>query len=434
LILVVLMEAKKLMRKLTVLASLLLLLPAVSQAKSLEDLLVEKGVITKSEARGAHHEGGAKVYWRNGSRLDFADTGFSTSIYTKFQTRYTFTDVDNDVAPGASNVSGFSVQTARLGVAGSVLHEEFEYNVEFELGRGEPGLNNGGATLLDAYMTWNACDWGGVQMGQFRPDISRGFSTRVENLQFADRSVVSDFYSIQRNQGVRADVALNDDWQFAAALFNGNSTNEGLNGNGTDNNHLMVVSLRGNLMGDMDPFVEGDIGNTEDMAVNVGVAAGFGENELAFVGATVDEFVLSADLNVKQGGMSFHAEYFTLEHDLGGGADLSSDGFYAQLGYFLEPKEWELALRYGYIDCDNGAAIGNDIQGGLGNSVNVCNDGTAVADDVNEVNLGLNYYWWKNHMKAQLGYSMLDKDLAAPINGEDDEIETRWILQLSSYF
>ena len=53
------------MRKLTVLAALLLLVPTVSQAKSLEDLLVEKGVITKSEARGSSHDSGAKVYWKD---------------------------------------------------------------------------------------------------------------------------------------------------------------------------------------------------------------------------------------------------------------------------------------------------------------------------------------------------------------------------------
>ena len=67
------------MRKLTIIAALLLLIPSIAQAKSLEDLLVEKGVITKSEARGAHHEMGSKVYWQGGSRIDFAVFTFAQS-------------------------------------------------------------------------------------------------------------------------------------------------------------------------------------------------------------------------------------------------------------------------------------------------------------------------------------------------------------------
>ncbi|MCI5065029.1 OprO/OprP family phosphate-selective porin [bacterium] len=412
------------MRKLTVLAALLLLIPAVSQAKSLEDLLVEKGVITKSEARGAHHNSGAKVYWQDGSRLDFADVGFSANIYTMFRTRYEFNDVDNDINPGASNESSFDVTNARLGVTGSALHKEFDYMMEVEFA-------DGTATLLDAYIKWNTCDWGGIQMGQFRPDISRGFNTRIAHLQFADRSAVTDFFAFQRNQGVKVDVALNDDWTVAAAAFNGNSDGEGLNSEGQDTKHLGVVSLRGDIMGEMNHLIEGDVDHTEDTAVNVGAAVGFAENELAFAGGSVDEMVVSADINVKSEGFSFHGEYYYLEHDIDGGMAIDTTGFYAQAGYFLEPKEWEVAVRYGYIDCDDGAGIGNDVTGGINNGgVGACTG----ADDVNSVDVGVNYYWWKHNLKAQFGYSLVNQDLAAPVNGEDDSQDNRWIFQLSSYF
>ncbi|MCB0328162.1 MAG: hypothetical protein KDD70_00825 [Bdellovibrionales bacterium] len=420
------------MRKLTILAALLLLIPSVSQAKSLEDLLVEKGVITKSEARASHHESGAKVYWKDGSRLDFADVGFSTTIYTKVRTRYQFVDVDNDVTPGATNQSSFNVQNARLGVMGSALHNEFDYKVEVEFGQGEPGATNGSATLLDAYLKWNACDWGGVQMGQFRPDVSRSFNTDINNLQFADRSVVSDFFAINRNQGVKVDFGLGDDWTAAAAIFNGNSPTEGINSAGADTKHLGVLSLRGDLMGEMDAMVEGDIDNTEDAALNWGVAVGFGENELGGALGTTNEFLLTTDLNFKYQGWSFHGEYFHLSHDPDLQAnDIDTNGFYAQVGYFLAPKEWELAVRYGFLDCDNGAGVGNDVSGGISGGTNNCGNGT---DDLNEVNVGLNYYWWKNHLKAQVGYTLVNNDFVAPVNGENDSQENRWIFQLSSYF
>ena len=100
------------MRKAMLLAALLLLTPAISQAKTLEELLIEKGVITKGEAGGVSDAGASKVYWNRGTRIDFPDTGFTTSIATQIQARYAFTDNDED--SGERNTSSFSLRRARL--------------------------------------------------------------------------------------------------------------------------------------------------------------------------------------------------------------------------------------------------------------------------------------------------------------------------------
>jgi hypothetical protein len=84
------------MRKATLVAALLLLTPAVSQAKTLEELLVEKGVITKGEAAGASDSSASKLYWNQGTRVEFPDNGFTTSIATMLQTRYSFNDRDEE--------------------------------------------------------------------------------------------------------------------------------------------------------------------------------------------------------------------------------------------------------------------------------------------------------------------------------------------------
>lgn len=77
------------MRKLSVLAAALLVAPAVSQAATLEDLLVEKGVITKAEAAAAGGASG-KVYYNGGTRFDFPDSGFTMKVNLTLQERYTF--------------------------------------------------------------------------------------------------------------------------------------------------------------------------------------------------------------------------------------------------------------------------------------------------------------------------------------------------------
>ena len=410
------------MRKLTVLTALLLLLPAVSQAKTLEDLLVEKGVITKSEARASNHDGSAKVYWNKGTRLDFADTGFTANIGTQFRTRYQF--VDND--SGTPNRSSFEVNTARLVVSGTALHKEFDYKLQTDFA-------GGGASLKDAYLTWHTCDNSMVRMGQFKPAISRQNWTSVSKLQFADRSVVSDFFAIDRNQGVDAAYMVTDDVLVAAQLFNGVSNYlgtdptpvEGINGVGADTKHTGAVAIRANLMGSMDPLSEGDVEHTEDTAVNAGFAFAYSEAENVAL-TNWDVVTLSADLNVKSQGFSLHGEFFYQDHDpqgAGAGSSIEGTGFYVQAGYFVEPKTWEVAAGYGYVDCDNGMAIANNVA-----ATNYCTG----FDNLNEVDATINYYWWKHHLKAQIGFAHLTQGgLGA---GASDVDTNRWILSLSSWF
>ena len=80
-----------------------MLIPAVSNAATLEELLVEKGVITKGEASASMHAGNAKVYWNKGTRLEFPDTGFTAKFNTQIQARYRFNDLES-----SGNSSSFS--------------------------------------------------------------------------------------------------------------------------------------------------------------------------------------------------------------------------------------------------------------------------------------------------------------------------------------
>src|SRR5690606_15385075 len=102
------------MRKVTILTALLLAAPGFAQAASLEDLLVDKGVITKSEmagvVRGAHHDHGqpGRVYWNKGSELYFPEQEFTAKVYTQLQTKYEYTDYDSDDTDNA-DTSSFDV-------------------------------------------------------------------------------------------------------------------------------------------------------------------------------------------------------------------------------------------------------------------------------------------------------------------------------------
>jgi len=399
------------MRKVTILAALMLLAPAVSQAKTLEDLLVEKGVISKGEAQAAAGSGASKVYWNNGTRIEFPDNGFTMGVSTLIQTRYTFTDGDDDT--GTPNTSSFDVNHAYLTVSGTALNEEFSYVLEGDFA-------GAAADLTDAYLEWKACDWASVKLGQFKTNLSRQWNTSDANLQFADRSNVSDYFSLGRQNGASASSSWMDgQLHLTAGVYNGESDGEGQNRSGVDTNHTGIVSVRWNPMGSMNAYEEGDVGWTEDMAVSIGAAYAFADakNDLGAGSVGTEQNIISVDANMKYAGWSLHAELFNDSASVDN-SDIETEptGFYIQGGYFVDAKTMEVAARYGYLDCDDGTATGE----------------CAGNDNLNEVTVGLNYYWWAHHLKAQVNYSFLNSDVAGP--GGADVNTNRWLVQLSSNF
>jgi hypothetical protein len=386
------------MRKLSVIAAMLLLAPGISQAKSLEELLVEKGVITKGEAMGSANGGAAKMYWNNGTRLEFPDTGFTTSIATEIRTRYTYTDPES-----GDESSNFSQEDAELIISGTALHNEFAYKVSYQFASGSGALN-------DAYLQWNACDWGSVRMGQWKTFISRQWNVSEYKLQLPDRSIASDFvtgsdsaFGSGRDQGVAGMINVDDEWEIKGALFNGEGKEPNSN---PDTDHLYQASLRWNPMGKFDAYSESDVDYSDELGMSVGVAYSFESNA---IGGN-DAQVINADLSAKYQGFYGAFEFFYTDVD---DVDENPTSWYVQAGYFFVPKKFEVAGRWSRVDLD-GAVDGTVFGDFLGNE-----------DEVDEYTLGFNYYWWKHNLKAGLAYTRVDAD-----DAESDEV----VVQLTGYF
>jgi len=407
------------MRKATILAALLLLTPTVSQAKTLEELLVEKGVITKGEAGGVSDAGASKVYWNKGTRIEFPDTGFTTNIATQLQSRYEFIDNDEDAAQG--NVSSFSMRRARLIISGTALNKEFSYKLQNDfVGKGD-GDGGRESNLRDAYIQWQPCQEGmGVRFGQFKTQISRQFNTDSSALQFVDRSEASEYFDLDRQHGAMAFGTFMDGMVYTSAgIFNGESDGEGINRPGVDTKHTGVLSARVNPMGKMNVYEEGDIDWTDAPALSFGGAYAYSDYN-SDVGAGLDKIdahTFSVDGNFKYMGWSANGEFFYRSSRPDNSDNVEPLGFYVQGGYFVMPKKLELAARYGYLDCDDGKAYG-DCSG---------------LDNINEVSATINYYFWRHSLKAQLGYDFVNED-AATGPSSNDLNTNRWVFQVSSYF
>lgn len=400
------------MRKILFLAAILLLAPAVSQAKTLEELLVEKGVITKGEGHAASDSGPGKVsYSDHGTRMDFA-SGFTTGFNVYALETYTYTDNDED--SGASNTSSFDVEKARIYMWGTALNQEFSYLINGDFAATDASADGSTAALQDAWVKWHACDTGWVRMGQFKTAVSRQFNNADHKQQFVHRTLVSDYFDLGRQNG------LDSSWSFAdgqftlgAGIFNGSSAGEGQNLPGTDTKHTGVVNVRWNAMGTMDSYSEGDAEWTEDPALSIGAAYAYGDTA---ENVTTDS--VSVDANFKYMGWGLHAELFNEVVDADDGSEkYEPTGFYAQLGYFLEPKTIEAAVGYSYLDCDDGDKTSDSVCAGN--------------DNVNEVKVGVNYLWSGHNLKAQLNYVLRNTDTAG---ADGDDINTNfWILGVTQY-
>ena len=427
-----LLEAWELMRKAMIVAALVLCAPTFSEAKTLEELLVEKGVITQGEAIGTSNAGGSKVYWNKGTRVEFPDTGFTTQISTLLQERYTYEDTGVE---GEKNKSSFTQNRARLIIQGTALNKQFAYMLSTDFISASDSDANFGEQpgVRDAYIDWQPCnDESGIRFGAFKTAISRQFNTNQATLQFADRSQVSEYFTIGRANGAMAFGALADGMiQGSAGIFNGESTGEGPNLGGVDTRQMGIASVRVNPLGKMDVTEEGDVDYTEEAALSFGAAYAYSSanvydtvDEMSYEEVGVSRSIVNIDANFKYEGWSVHTEYFYQDTQNGTNDDYSDfanaadpSGFYVQGGMFILPKKLELAARYGYTDCANGQAGG------------IC----AGVDDYNEAAATINYYFWRHSLKAQLGYMMVQADNMSE-EPSYDSTNNKYIFQVSSLF
>ncbi len=375
------------MHKAGILVAALLLLPAVSQAKTLDELLVERGVVAK-DGYAAGGMSAGRVYYDNGTRVEFPDNGFTFGINTQFITRYDYTDVDG----AADEISEFSVESARVVVSGSALNKEFEYMVS--------GDFVDSPSIKDAWLKWNACDWVWAKMGRYKTGVSRQWNNHDTKLQFADRSIASERYNFGRSEGLSVGGGM-EGFSWGLAAFNDASDAE-------NTDHLWIANARYS-MGDINAYAEGDVDNSADHGFTVGAAYAMSDSD----SVTFDTFAAGEDVTVlnldamwKFQGWSLAGEWYTAEED--GGDDRDEDGWYAQAGYFIIPSELEVAGRYSMVSYDDSDA----------------------RDQTTGWDLGLNYYWWKHQLKAQLNYSQSTDEARGGAETDTD----RFILQLVSWF
>lgn len=347
------------------------------QAKTLEEILKEKGVITEADYKEVTKSKPIDYKLGKGFTFTSADEKFQLSVGGFMQVRYSF--FDNDAT---NDVSQFNLAKGRLIFSGYAFTKDLTYMLQFGLEQ------SGNARMLEnAWLRYRVVDELQLTGGQTKLVYSRQNMASVGNLQFVAVSPVTSAFSPGYDLGaVVSGKVLGDLINYDLSVSNGAGQTSTRQSAGATNNMAFLAHLQVNPLGAFG-YSEGDPQLSQKPLVTVGssfyrntlrktAAATFETTNNGYAGASgwlgsnaavfgsnekvdINSFVI--DAAAKWMGAFVQAEYFWGQAD-GAITDstLRAQGYYAQAGYCILPKRLEAAVRYSYLDPNRDRA--NDTQ------------------------------------------------------------------------
>lgn len=344
-------------------------------AKTLEDVLKDKGVITEEDYKEVAKS--RPVEYKQGEGFSFtsADQKYRGAIGGFLQLRYSYTDLDeanNTAAKAVQDSSKFEMSRVKLYFNGYALTPDLTYKLQLNITQGN--ILSTGKEIEEAYLNYRFLDEAQLRFGQDKVPFARQFLISSTVQQFVDLSHVATAFAPGYDNGLTLNGKIAGGLvTYNTGVFGG--LGQGMVNGGNDN--AIAARIAVNPLGDV-KYVEGDIDNSEKPLVSVGVNY-FGDTvknsdttNLNFLSSNgwvgigkalmpaTKKFGTSEKLNIntlgfdgafKWRGFSAQGEYFVGQADgKSSGNTLRSQGFYAQAGYFLIPKRLEVAARYAYLD------------------------------------------------------------------------------------
>ena len=356
----------------------------IADAKTLEDVLKEKGVITEEDYKEVTKTKPFNYQLGKGATFTTQDEKFQLTLGGRMQFRYTYNDFDT-INGTKSNKSEWDAKRIRLIAQGYAYTKDLTYKLEFDprvLANASPGNSKG---LIESYMNYRLIDEAQIKVGQMKTPFARQELTSDGALQFVDRSIVVDAFKPSYDIGAMLNGKIADGLvYYYAGVFNGSGQTT-LRGAGAANDNMFAARIAVNPLGDM-AYSEADLEGSEKPLLSIG--ANYFMNTLNKTGAVLDNInsnyaassgwlgkglgggkfatndkididSYGVDLAFKWMGLSLQGEYLLGEAESQRTATknhLMARGFYAQAGYMIIPKTLEVAVRYSYFDPNDSVA------------------------------------------------------------------------------
>ena len=372
-------------------------------AKTLEDVLKEKGVITEEDYKAVTKSRPLDYKLGKGFTFTSPDEKFQLSMGARLQSRYTFTDNES-----GQDTSEFRVRRMKLWMNGNAYIKDLTYKLQVNFA-------DSSKLFEIAWLNYRLVDEAQILFGQEKVQFARQEITSSGSQQFVDRANATDTFKVGYDTGLMLHGKV------AKGLLNYNLGvygGVGQNTLRTTNNNALAARVAFNPLGEMS-YSEADLEHSEKPLVSIGAnyymntlkktsTTAFETNNLTFAGSNgwlkgssfgatekVDINTFGIDTAFKWMGFSAQGEYFVGQAD---GQTTNNTprahGFYAQAGYFIIPKQLEVATRYSYVDPNRDSA--NDLR--------------------TETSGAISYYFNKNNLKLQADVTNIHKQPA----GSDD--------------
>jgi phosphate-selective porin OprO/OprP len=364
-------------------------------AKTLEEVLKEKGVITEADYNDIMKDKPKTppVSYKLGQGMTFTspDDRFQLAISGQMQFRYTFFDNDGI---GIVNKSEWRIRRLKTNFNGYTFTKDLTFKMNLNWAN---LLNNGdGSTVIEeTYMNYRIIDEAQIRVGQDKVQYGRNWITPSSQNEFVETAFVTDAFKPGYDIGLGANGTVQKGLLTYAAQWVGG---KGQNTVSSTNNNAYNLRLAVNPLGDM-KYSEADIEMSPKPLLSVGssyyhntlkknTALTFEKNNNNYAGANgwlgrnaaqfspvanVNINTFESDMAFKWMGLFVQTEYFwgqgtgTGTSANGYDANVISNGFYAQAGYMVLPKKVELAVRYAWMDYNRNTPNNNqtEVQGAI---------------------------------------------------------------------
>jgi len=337
------------------------------------------------------------VFWRGPQ--------FEVKLSTRTQFRYTYTMQDSDSI--LEDNGYFNIPRARLRLDGFAFYPWLKYKIQYDF-TGNADLCPSGSAgcdstlrrpdLRDLYFDITRAGWASFRFGQFKAPLGIQEMTSSGDQEFVDRSIASERFAPSRQQGVMLyGSSFTKLFNYEGGLFNGNARNKNANDNP---GYMYVLRLHLDPNGEY-KLTESAVDYPDTVNWTIGAAYMNNTTDTGFAIGTENLTQETAEgfFGLKYKRLFVLADYYLRTQDQPLGADaVDSDGYVAQVGFFVVPSRIEIALRYSEVDPN-----------------------TDLEDDAEtEARIGFGWYFSKHDLKFQADYGQVENETKVPLEDTQD--------------
>jgi len=366
-----------------------------AQAKTLEDILKEKGVITEADYKEVTKSKPLDYKLGKGFTVTSADEKFQLSLGGRIQFGYSFLDKD-----GGQDTSKFDIPKARLIAQGYVFDKNLTYKMEFDPRQLASSNTKGG--LQDVFINYKIMDELQFLVGQTKVKYAYSMIQSDAQLMFVNRVPWIGTFAPGYELGAFAYGKLAGGIvDYAISGTNGDGQTNAANTNHNAFAARVALSPLGNMAMD-----EPDLAISKKPLFTVGANYLYNnlnkdENTSAYGTKWNDHSDLQNfgfDAHFKWMGLALQGEALWAQGDKKDtGKGERAMGWYTQLGYNITPKIG-LAVRYSQYDPNR-----------------------AVSGDLETEQIGaVSYYFDKHNLKLQADIGNIHKQVRATGERTDD--------------